>query len=63
MSTMNISLADSLKEFVDEQVSERGPLALNALLFSVTVRAKRDIRLCALLLRVETAPDLRCRPS
>lgn len=57
MSTMNISLPDSLKAFVDEQVSERGYGSSSEYLRELIRRDQDRLRLRSLLLEgAQSAP-------
>jgi antitoxin ParD1/3/4 len=57
MSTMNISLPDSLKAFVDEQVSQRGYGSSSEYLRELIRRDQDRLRLRSLLLQgAQSAP-------
>jgi antitoxin ParD1/3/4 len=56
MSTMNISLPDSLKSFVDEQVANRGYGTSSEYLRELIRRDQDRARLRALLLEGATSP-------
>jgi antitoxin ParD1/3/4 len=56
MSTMNISLPDSLKSFVDEQVATRGYGTSSEYLRELIRRDQDRARLRALLLEGATSP-------
>ena len=56
MGTMNISLPDSLKEFVDEQVEQRGYGTSSEFVRDLIRRDQDRTRLRALLLKAAESP-------
>ncbi|MBS0339942.1 MAG: type II toxin-antitoxin system ParD family antitoxin [Proteobacteria bacterium] len=57
MSTMNISLPDSLKSFVDEQVGERGYGTSSEYVRELICRDQDRVRLRGLLLEGASSPS------